>query len=317
MELRHLRYFVVVAEELNFTRAAKRLGISQPPLSLQIQQLEKEIGALLLRRKTRGVELTNAGKLMLEEARVILKQVDLTKAAMRRRTRGETGRINIGAGGATYFHPIIPAIIREYRKRYPEIVLSPESSNSPLLVAQLRAKAIDVAFIWLPIDDSADLALESLVDEEMVAVLPPGHALNDSVSASLAALSKEPFILPPREINPGVYDSIISACQRAGFTPRLGPQVPQVVSTVAMVAAGLGLSIVPHCISRIHADGVTYLPIAGDAPRLGISLAYRRDDDSPAVQNFVAVARGAKRKAVKGENNEVAKEVKKISVQRR
>ncbi len=317
MELRHLRYFVAVAEELNFTRAAERLGISQPPLSLQIRQLEKELGAPLLRRQNRGVELTNIGKLMLEEARIILKQVDTAKTDVRRRVRGETGRINVGAGGAIYFHPLIPAIICEYRMRYPDIVLNPESSNSPLLVPRLCAGIIDVAFVWLPISDSNDLILAPLVDEEFVIILPPRHALNGSSSAPLAALASEPFILPPREVNPGVYDSIISACHRAGFDPKLGPAVPQVASTVSMVAAGLGVSIVPQCISRIHADGISYLPIEGDAPRAVISLVYRRKDRSSTVQNFVEVARRQTRTAVQRKSKGVEIEAKRTGVLRR
>jgi DNA-binding transcriptional LysR family regulator len=294
MELRHLRYFVAVAEELNFTRAAKRLSISQPPLSLQIRQLEKEMGVPLLRRQRRGVELTNVGMLMLEEARVILKQIDQTKTDVRRRARGEAGSINIGAGGGTYFHPLIPSIIREYRMRYPDVILAPETSNSPLLVARLRARLIDVAFIWPPISDRKDLMLEPLFDEEIVIIVPLGHALSGASSAPLAALAEEPFILPPREVNPGVFDSIIAACHRAGFNPKLGPEVPQVVSTVPIVAAGLGVSIIPRCISRIKIDGVVYVPIEGDAPQAGVSLAYRSDDRSSTVQNFVAVARRAR-----------------------
>jgi DNA-binding transcriptional LysR family regulator len=298
MELRHLRYFVAVAEELNFTRAAKRLGIKQPPLSLQIRKFEKEIGTPLFRRRTRGVELTDAGKLMLEEARVILRQVERAKTGVRRRARGETGRINIGSSGGTYFHPLIPAIIREYGTRYPDIVLAPEASNTPLLVARLRAGQIDIAFIRPPISDSEGLATELLVEEDTVMVLPTGHVLEGAPSAPLAALAKEAFVLYPRTINPGNYDAIIAACHRAGFNPVLGQEAPQVVSVAPMVAAGLGVSIVPRSTSRIHADGVFYLPIEGDAPRAEICLAHRRDDRSPAVQNFVAVARRATRAAV-------------------
>jgi DNA-binding transcriptional LysR family regulator len=297
MELRHLRYFLAVAEELNFTRAAKRLGINQPPLSLQIRQLEKEIGAPLFRRQTRGVELTNAGKLMLEEARVILKQVERAKTGVRRRARGETGRINFGSSGGTYFHPLIPAIIREYGSRYPDIALFPAAGNTLLLVARLRAGQIDVAFIRPPISDSEGLALEPLVDEPTVMVLPTGHPLSRLASAPLNAFAEEIFVLFPREINPGNYDSIIAACHRAGFSPKLGQEAPQIVSAAPLVAAGLGVSVVPQSTGRIHADGVVYVSIDGDAPRALISLAHRRDDRSPAVQNFVAVARQLTRAA--------------------
>ena len=154
MELRHLRYFLAVAEELNFTRAAEKLGINQPPLSLQIRQLEKEIGTPLFRRNPRGVELTNAGRLMLEEARIIFRQVERAKTGVQRRGRGETGRITIGSSGGTYFHPLIPTIIREYRTHYPDVVLFPAASNTPLLVVRLQAGQIDVALLRTPISDS-------------------------------------------------------------------------------------------------------------------------------------------------------------------
>ena len=316
MELRHLRYFVAVAEELNFTRAAKRLGINQPGLSLQIRQLEKEMGSPLFHRRTRGVELTNAGKLMLEEARIILKQVEQVKIGVQRRARGETGRIIVGSSGGTYFHPLIPAIIREYGMRYPDIVLTPEASNSALLVARLRAEQIDVAFIRAPISDSDGLVIEPLVDEDFLTILPAGHALSGSASVPLAALAKETFVLWPRALNPGYYDSIIAACHRAGFSPALGQEAPEVMSIIPLVAARLGVSIVPRSTSRIQADGVFYLSIEGDVPRAEICLAYRRDDRSPAVQNFVAVARRAMRSTVQSKSSDVAKVVKKANAPR-
>jgi len=316
MELRHLRYFVAVAEELNFTRAAERLGINQPPLSSQIQQLEKEMGGPLFRRKSRGVELTDAGKLLLEEARVILKQVDEAKVGVRLRTRGETGRINIGSSGGTYFHPLIPAIIREYRIHFPNVVLFPQASSTSLLVARLRAGQIDIAFIRPPIGDTEGLAIEVLVDEPSVMVLPAGHPLSRSSSAPLSAFAKETFILYPRELNPAVYDSTIAAFNRAGFSPKLGQEAPQIVSVIPMVAAGLGVSIVPRSNSRILTDAVVYVPIDGDAPRALIGLAHRRDDRSPGVQNFVAVAHSAMRAVVQGKSNDDAKEAEKANAPR-
>jgi DNA-binding transcriptional LysR family regulator len=291
MELRHLRYFVAVAEELNFTRAAKRLGINQPPLSLQIRQLEKETGAPLFVRHARGVELTNAGKLMLEDGRAILKQVEEAKIGVRRRARGETGRLNIGSSGGTYFHPLVPTIIREYRKHYPNVVLFPQASNTAVLIAKLRAGNIDVAFIRTPIAESEGLTLELLVDEPTVMVVPTGHPLSRSTSVSLGAFASETIILQhPRELNPDSYDSIISAFKSAGFSPESSLEAPQIVSVIPMVAAGLGVSIVPQSMSHILTDAVTYLPIDGNAPRALLELAYRQNDPSRAVQNFAAVA---------------------------
>jgi len=293
MELRHLRYFTAVAEERNFTRAAERLGIKQPPLSLQIRRLEKELGTPLFRRLTRGVELTGAGKLLLEQARAILGQVEQTKRDVKRRARGETGRINVGSSGATYFHPLVPTIIREYAKQYPDVVLAPEASNTAMLTARLQAGAVDVAFVRPPVDGCDDLLFEPLAEEDMVMILPTAHArlFGNLTSAPLSILAKETFILWPRALNPHNYDAIIAACRHAGFEPMLGQPAPQIVSVIPLVAAGLGVSIAPRSISRIHADGVFYLSIDGNEPRSGISLAYRRDERSPAVRNFVAVAR--------------------------
>jgi DNA-binding transcriptional LysR family regulator len=221
MELRHLRYFVAVAEKLNFTLAAKRLGINQPPLSLQIRQLENEMGTPLFVRHGRGVELTNAGTLLLEDARVTLKQVEQAKIGVRRRARGETGRLNIGSSGGTYFHPLVPKIIREYRMHYPNVFLFPQASNTVLLIAQLRAEKIDIAFIRTPIGESEGLALELLDDEPTVVVVPTGHPLSRSTSVPLRALAEETIILQhPRELNPENYDSIISAFKSAGFSPK-------------------------------------------------------------------------------------------------
>src|SRR5690242_8001652 len=134
MELRHLRYFVAVAEELHFTRAAEKLGIKQPPLSQQIRQLEQEMGTSLFRRLTRGVELTESGAVLLDDARRILEQVERAKTGVQSRARGETGRVRVGFAGATYFQPLVPRIIRAYRERYPGVVVTPEQSNTPRLV---------------------------------------------------------------------------------------------------------------------------------------------------------------------------------------
>lgn len=316
MELRHLRYFVAVAEELNFTRAAARLGINQPGLSSQIRQLEKEMGTPLFHRRTRGVELTNPGKLLLEEARLILRQVEQAKTGVRRRARGETGRINIGASGGTYFHPLIPTIIREYRTHYPDVVLFPQASNTALLVARLCAGQIDVAFVRPPLSDREGLALEMLVNEPVVAAVPAGHSLSRSTAVPLRALAGEAFVLFPRELNPDNYDSIVSACKSAGFSPKLSQEAPQIVSVIPMVAAGLGISIVPASMNRILTGSVVYLPIEGNAPRALIALAHRQRDHSPAVQNFVAVARRAVRPAIQSTSIDVAKIVEKAHAPR-
>jgi DNA-binding transcriptional LysR family regulator len=291
MDLRHLRYFVAVAEELHFTRAADRLGIQQPPLSLQIRQLEQEIGTSLFRRLSRGVQLTEAGALLLDEARRILEQVERTKASVKSRARGETGRIRVGFAGATYFQPRIPGFIQAYRKLYPDVLLMPEQSNTPQLIAALNDGAMDVAFVRPPLGDADEFVLLPLVDEAMRIVLPSQHPRAGDHALPLAALAPEMFILFPRVIGPGLYDSIIASCQHAGFSPKLGQEAPQIASIVHLVAAGFGVSIVPQSLEQIRAEGIVYLPIEGEAPRAPISLAVRRDNRSAAVRNFVGLTR--------------------------
>jgi DNA-binding transcriptional LysR family regulator len=291
MELRHLRYFVAVAEELHFTRAADRLGIKQPPLSLQIQQLEREIGTPLFHRLTRGVELTEAGAVLLDDARRILEQVEQAKARVQSRARGETGHIRVGFAGATDFQPLVPDIIRSYRESYPGVVLSPEQSNTPQLIAGLRSGALDVAFVRPPLSDGEGIAVQPLVEEQMRIVLPAAHPLAGRSSLPLSALAREILILFPRAIGPGLHDTIIASCQQAGFSPVLGQDAPQIPSTVYLVAAGFGVSVVPQSIEHIQAENVAYLRIDGDGPRASIGLAYRRDEQSVAVRNFVALAR--------------------------
>jgi DNA-binding transcriptional LysR family regulator len=314
VELRHLRYFVAVAEELHFTRAAERLGIKQPPLSLQIRQLERELGTSLFHRLTRGVELTETGALLLDEARGILDHVERIKAGVQSRARGETGCIQLGFADATCFHALVPGIIRAHRERYPGVLVSPEQSNTPLLVAGLRSGEIDVAFVRPPLSDGEGLVVEPLVEEPMVIVLPESHPRAGDRSMPLAALAEETLILFPRAIGPGLHDAIIASCQRAGFGSKLGQEAPQISTTVHMVAAGFGVSIVPQSMTQIHPEGVAYIRIEGEAPRAPISLAYRRDDRSTVVRNFVASARRHSRAA--HESTELSKVVAMRSVYR-
>jgi DNA-binding transcriptional LysR family regulator len=291
MELRHLRYFVAVAEELHFTRAAERLGIKQPPLSLQIRQLEQEVGTPLFRRLTRGVELTESGLLLLEKARDILHDVEQTKVSVQRRARGETGRIRLGFAGATYVNPLIPALIADYRLNYPGVAISMETNPTPHLIARLNNGEIDLAFIRPPVGDSDGLGIDLVVEEPMLIVVPAAHPLTRKGSVPLAALANETWILRPRSLGPGLHDEFIACCHRAGFSPKIGQEASAIPSTLLGVAAGFGISIVPQSLQQIHAAGVAYLRIRGDGPRAPTSLAYRRNDHSAAVRNFVALVK--------------------------
>ncbi|CAB3809938.1 HTH-type transcriptional regulator BenM [Paraburkholderia ultramafica] len=290
MEFRHLKYFVVVAEERHFTRAAERLGMAQPPLSQQIRKLEHEIGAQLFRRLTRGVELTDAGRVLYEDARRIVNEVELAKSRAQGAARGQTGSIRVGFASSVVFHPVIADIVRAYRESHPAVRLSPSESNVEALIDDLMAGRIDLAIIRQTSQESDRLKTEALLDEDMLIVLPPQHPMAASPCIDLRSIAHETLIMFPRAIAPALYDEVISACQRAGFTPLLGQESTQVASAVSMVAAGFGVSVVPNSIRQVHA-GVSYHAIEGTRPKAQIVLAYRSGEFSRVVRNFVGLAK--------------------------
>ena len=297
MELRHLRYFIAVAEEGHVTRAAARLGIQQPPLSQQIRALERELDVQLFRRKPRGVELTDAGVTFLDRARTLLEDVDRACASTKRTARGEQGRVVVGFTSSAPFHPFIPRVLRTFREMSPLVSLALEESGSSELVQGLHDEAIDAAFIRSPVEDFVDLTVEPLLEEEMLVALPAAHALAgrsgfDQAALSLTALASENFILYKRPGAPGLYDTIIGACRKAGFSPKISQEAPRIVSTLNLVAVGLGISIVPDSLRRLQMDGVTYRRIAGSARlKAPLILACRRGGNSAAVQRFIDLVR--------------------------
>jgi DNA-binding transcriptional LysR family regulator len=294
MELRHLRYFIAVAEEGHMTRAAERLGIQQPPLSMQIRALEQELDVQLFRRKPRGVELTDAGVALLERARAILDQVDRAFATTRRTARGEQGRVVVGFTSSAPFHPFVPRVIRAFREMSPLVSLVLEESGSSELVQGLNNEEIDAAFIRSPVADVVGLTVRPLLEEPMLVALPTGHPLAKSRGAQrstplpLAELAGETFILYKRPGGPGLYDTIITACRGAGFSPRVGQEAPRIISTLNLVAAGLGVSIVPESLRRLQMDGVVYRRLAENAQLTApLILACRGGENAAAVQRFI------------------------------
>jgi DNA-binding transcriptional LysR family regulator len=293
MELRHLRYFVAAAEELHFRRAAERLGIAQPALSQQIQKLEQEIEALLFHRLTRGVELTDAGRAFVEDARIILDHVEQAKAKAQRVARGDQGMIRIGFTGSASFNPIVPSVIQDYRGRFPGVAVSLVESGTSQLIDSLRAGRVDAAFIRSPSREVDGLLVVLIIEEEMVIALPSRHDLASSASLPLEALSGEPFILFPRANSPELYDDIVLACRRAGFNSNIVQQAHEVATALNLIAAGEGVSIVPASMRHMQPQGVAYRAILGDAPRAPLSLAHRGNEPSAAVRNLAALARRA------------------------
>ena len=295
MELRHLRYFVAVAEAGHITRAAERLGIQQPPLSQQIRALESELQVQLFRRKPRGVELTQAGRALLAEAQLILQQVEHAVGAARRTARGEAGRVGLGFTSSASFHPLVPRLIRQYREAHPLVALSLEESGTGELVDGLRQERLDAAIVRSPIGPVPDITVHAVLEEAMVAALPAGHALarhGAGKTLALEALAAETFILYRRPLGPGLYDAIIAACQHAGFSPTIGQEAPRMLATLSLVAAGLGVSLVPDSMRRLRVHGVAYRPLDPAAELVApLNLAYRRAESSAAAQRFIGLVR--------------------------
>jgi DNA-binding transcriptional LysR family regulator len=293
LELRHLRYFIAVAEEGHVTRAAERLGMQQPPLSQQIQALERELAVILFRRKPRGVELTDAGHALLTDARAILAHVDHAFAATRRTARGEQGRIAIGFTSSAPFHPFVPRVIRAFREAYPLVALTLDESGTTELIQDLRNERVDAAFIRTPVADPMGIAINPLLEEAMLVALPATHALAaDATDLPLTALAAETFIVYRRPSGPGLYDAIFGACHAAGFSPIIGQEAPRIVSTLNLVAAGLGIAIVPASLARMQMDGVIYRPLRSSGqPRAPLLLATRRGDTGAVVRRFLDVVK--------------------------
>jgi len=298
MELRHLRYFVVVAEEGNFTRASQRLGIQQPPLSQQIRALEGELGFALFRRHPKGAALTVGGEVFLQEAKAILDSVSLAASRAARAARGTEGVITIGFTSSAAAHPLIPHIVRAYRGVRPGVSLEFREGNAAELTDAVAAGKLNVAFLRMPVSQPEGLVFHQLLVEEMLLVLPVGHpALKKRVGTgvptiSLTALRDENFILVRRRGARGMYSNLIDACVRAGFTPNIAIEVDRMLTNISLVAAGAGVSAVPASMKGIHEGSVVYCHIREGGPELGapLTLACQEGSMLPAVQGFLKEA---------------------------
>jgi len=299
MDLRQLRYFVAVAEEGHITRAAERLGMQQPPLSQQIKAIEQELDLQLFRRMARGVELTDAGRVLLDQARAVLERLDHALLLTRRTARGEQGRLSVGIAPTAPFHPFVPQVIRAFREAYPLVSVTFDECLSRQAVEQLCGEQIDVAFVRAPISDSQGLVVHTLLEEPMVAALPSSHELAGgprSEPLPLRALAEGTFILFGGPAGPGIADASLAACYRAGFSPRLGQQAPRIASTLGLVSVGLGIALVPASIQRLQVDGVAYRRLLpSERPTAVLNLVLRQNDPSAVVRNVCDLARRAAR----------------------
>ncbi len=298
MEMRQLRYFIAVAEELHFTRAAERLHIGQPPLSHAIQMLEASVGALLFERTKRWVRLTEAGKLFLADARRILALAEQATDSARRAQRGEAGELRIGFTFSTPLTPLFASVINRYRQQFPAVSLTLlEMATLPQLDA-LTLRTLDLGFIRPP--DSAlapGIALTVLREEALVAVLPDDSPLARKTAISMRELEELPFVMYPESVGTGIHPQIFRLCRAAGFVPRIGMMAGEASTIIGLVAAGCGVSVLPAAFDRIRMDGVCYRPILDKAATTTLLLAQRKGETAPLVEAFVRLAGEAARSA--------------------
>jgi DNA-binding transcriptional LysR family regulator len=287
MELRHLRYFVAVAEELHFGRAATRLGIAQPPLSRQIQRLETELGFALFDRTRRRVELSSAGAVLLGHARAVLESVELGVREARRTSAGERGRVAIGYPSSLAYTGLV-GLLRAFRAEFPDVELTVRELSLTGQLEALKNGQLDVGFIRGPLDEKW-LASECVRREPLVIALPADHPLAGHARLKLEKLAAEPFVFFPRARAPAFFDLLVALCQKAGFAPRILQEAPQ-VDVLSLVAAGFGISIMPASAREIRRADLVFRPLVG-APMTELFLAWRKGDTSPSRQAFVNVVR--------------------------
>jgi DNA-binding transcriptional LysR family regulator len=285
MELRHLKYFVAVAEELHFGKAAKKLHIAQPPLSQQIMNLEEELGIKLFDRSRRNIQMTAAGSHFLNNARQILLQVEQAVETARRIHNGKAGRLAVGFVGSV-IHTFLPEGLRLFRERFPDVELVLHEINTAEQVSSLHAKRIDIGFHY-PGDKDPLLASKTLTLAPLLAVLHNDHPLSGRKSVNIRELAHDPFIANTRSSEPVVRDAFISLCHSAGFSPKIAQEAGQVQTVLGLVASGLGACLLPDFIKNIRRPGVQYVPLSGSPPEVKLAVVWRSDDTSLLVKSFI------------------------------
>lgn len=287
MELRHLRYFVAVAEERHFGRAAEALGIAQPPLSKQMQDLERELGYPLFDRARRPVELTAAGATLLVHAQSLLESLERAVTETRRSGAGHSGRIGIGYPTSLAYSGL-PRLLRAFRESSPDVAIDLQELPPAHQLEALRRGELDVGFVRGPLHD-ATLVSENVRNEKLVLALPADHRLAIRERVSLGSVAKEPFVFFPRARGPGFFDLLMSFCRDSGFTPHVVQQAPQ-MDVLSLVAAGFGLSIMPDSVRELRRADIVLRPIIG-SPTTELRMVWRQGDTSPAVARFVETVR--------------------------
>jgi DNA-binding transcriptional LysR family regulator len=290
MELRHLRYFCIAAEEMHIGRAAERLAIAQPPLTQQIKMLEAEMGVHLFRRQGRGVVLTEAGRIFHDKARAILAQVDRAVELAREAETGHAGRLRIGFTESASFSAALTGILKSFRDRWPRVALVLEERHTETLFSSLQQGSLDLAFMRPPFSSVPEIAIQELTSEAMMLAVPVAHRLAGRQSVTLSKLAGEDFVAYPRHRGAGLSDAVLAECRRVGFAPRIAQEAPQVSSMINLVSAGMGVAIVPESLRHTRPDTVRFLRVTDCNVRAMLSLGYRNDDPSRTIRNFLKLA---------------------------
>ena len=291
MELRHLRYFVTLAEELHFGRAAERLHIAQPPLSQQIRQLEAELGFELFHRTKRKVQLTEAGQVFLGEVQQIMRQLQQAIQVGRQISRGEIGQLVVGFVSSAAYN-ILPIILRTFRSYVPGVSIELRELTTDQQLEWLREGRMDVGLLRPPVEENR-FSCETIFQESLMVALPEAHLLASQSNVCLTSLANEPFILFPRILAPGLYDLIISLCQQAGFSPKVAQEAIQMQTIVSLVAAEMGVAIVPASLQNLQRIGVIYKTVLEPTPKVAIAMIWRKNETSPTVLKLVEIVKQA------------------------
>ena len=292
LELRQLRYFVTVAEELHFGRAAARLHMTQPPLSQAIAGLEDTLGAPLFLRSRRQVELTPAGAALLPEARRLLEHSAALPELVRRAAAGEAGRLALSfVTPADY--SVLPPLLRDYSAAFPKVELVLQEATTDVQVDELLHGRIDCGLLIPPLADKVQDLLDytSVLEEPLVLCAPGGVLPDDGKPVDLRSLPPLPLIIFPRKSAPSLYDAILSCFRDAGLTPAIGQEAIQMQTIVSLVSAGMGLALVPQSVSNLLRPGVEYRALANPTPLVELGLAWRRDNASPVLRGFLELLR--------------------------
>ena len=299
VEYRHFRFFIAVAEELHFTRAAARLHVAQPHLSHEIRRLEEELGVSLFARDRRRVTLTPAGQAFLAHARLVLADTAGAVRAAQRASRGETGSLRIGFVSSAGFGVVLPDAVRRFRTERPEVEVVLNEQNSDEQVELITKGKLDVGLLHPPLKSELGLEIEIVLTEPLVAALPENHPLAKRRQIELRALASEPWILFPRGIASRLYEEIMIACAGAGFSPRVVQEGIKHSTIMSLVASGLGVCLVPQPLARLGLKRIVCVPLAEKGPALPLALMWRRGDTNPPLAPFMQVVREEAARTIK------------------